>query len=473
MLPHEESSWLSIAHCAQELSTLDPERFVDEVLPYMLTALRVWPDALRTPLTPWLDQLANEEGAHPCLALVRCLDRSPSANNLAKTIKRIVCDTSLKDVTILRGDKINNLKLYMLSNSPMMPSLKTLHLGSASYNVKKLHLFGKMSSLTALHANFAASHGDDIIEVLETHGRLPALEALWMGFSGVALEGVRRLACASHLRELALWSNPGIKTAGVQALCAGALADAPLELLNLGGCDVDADGVALLARQRWPLTHLLLWANSLGADQIASLASAPLLSTLTLLNIADSQFVDDALAPLLARRGASALRELWLARCPEIGLASLEAAARGDILRQLHVLHLEGSELSDPARCGALTAALDGGQLTTLHMSNTSCGDAGARALASAQLPALRRLDLSNNQLTAEGLGALLRSAWIGELEALDLSANGLTPSVIPHIADAATRLARLHITVQTAQQAELGESMQRYMPHVILGKWA
>jgi Leucine-rich repeat (LRR) protein len=70
----------------------------------------------------------------------------------------------------------------------------------------------------------------------------------------------------------------------------------------------------------------------------------------------------------------------------------------------------------------ALLAGLSGGSIAQLFLRSNGLDDTSAAALAAADLPALRTLDLSNNQLTNVGLAALLEAPWITQLEVLDIS---------------------------------------------------
>jgi uncharacterized protein (TIGR02996 family) len=133
---------------------------------------------------------------------------------------------------------------------------------------------------------------------------------------------------------------------------------------------------------------------------------------------------------------------------------------------QLDVLDLSGAPLAQAgpdALPRALASLPQRDRLRELRLAGCGIGTAGAAALASVRLPALERLDLSNNQLGDDGLAALLggpllssvrhlglsnnsirerggvalaASAWSGTPETLDLSGNALGPDTLEALAD-------------------------------------
>jgi hypothetical protein len=247
------------------------------------------------------------------------------------------------------------------------------------------------------------------------------MERLWMGVTALMQEHAALLASCGALEELAIWSNLMIADEGFEVMCDGALADAPLTSLNVGGCGLTLPSFARLAASRWPLRSLYWWGNSIGAAELELLAGSRVIEGLQQLNIGDGRMGGGALAPLLSRRGPSALRELWLARGGEIGAAGMEAGVSGEVLRGLAALHTEMCRWEERA-FPALLAGLSGGSIAQLFLRSNGLDDTSAAALAAADLPALRTLDLSNNQLTNVGLAALLEAPWITQLEVLDIS---------------------------------------------------
>ena len=281
-----------------------------------------------------------------------------------------------------------------------------------------------------------------LLDALEASGRLPALESLWMAGMGFMAADAARLGVCTRLRELAVWSSAGLGDAGVAAICE-ALREAPLTHLNVGGCGLTLSSFARLAASRWPLRSLYWWGNSIGAAELELLARSRVVEGLQQLNIGDGRMGGGALAPLLSRRGPSALRELWLARGGEIGAAGMEAGAHGEVLSGLEVLHAETCRWEERA-FPALRAGLSGGSIAQLFLRANNLDDTSAAALAAADLPALRTLDLSSNQITNIGLAALLKAPWIARLDALDVSSCLVDADMLQRAAASGVSLKRI-----------------------------
>jgi uncharacterized protein (TIGR02996 family) len=94
--------------------------------------------------------------------------------------------------------------------------------------------------------------------------------------------------------------------------------------------------------------------------------------------------------------------------------------------------------------------------LEHLNLESNHVGIAGCNALATANLPALRRLDLSKNPLRQRGLAALLRAPWAARLEWLVLASADLGPASPRHIAasPAAATLRRIDLNYANVDPA-------------------
>jgi hypothetical protein len=399
---------------------VDTGRFEAEVLPYILDRLRGWPDALRIARMDWLDEAAGQ-GDHVCLPLVRHINVEPTLRT-PKELRRMWNAPGLGEATMVSaGDgQLKTFSLDMLRGAPITPNLRELRLREGLIHRKKLGVVSELAGLRALHTG-AGERPRLLLEALGAHGMLPKMERLWMGVTALMQEHAALLASCGALEELAIWSNLMIADEGFEVMCDGALADAPLTSLNVGGCGLTLPSFARLAASRWPLRSLYWWGNSIGAAELELLAGSRVIEGLQQLNIGDGRMGGGALAPLLSRRGPSALRELWLARGGEIGAAGMEAGVSGEVLRGLAALHTEMCRWEERA-FPALLAGLSGGSIAQLFLRSNGLDDTSAAALAAADLPALRTLDLSNNQLTNVGLAALLEAPWITQLEVLDIS---------------------------------------------------
>src|SRR5262249_46538075 len=103
---------------------------------------------------------------------------------------------------------------------------------------------------------------------------------------------------------------------------------------------------------------------------------------------------------------------------------TVEPRLRSAPLANLTRLELCDSEVS-VAEVEALAASTHLGRLEALALNPARLGPAQVAALARAQLPSLRRLELSGSRTDAHDVRALLRSPLLASVESLDLSCNG------------------------------------------------
>jgi hypothetical protein len=301
-----------------------------------------------------------------------------------------------------------------------------------------------------------------LLDALEASGRLPALESLWMAGMGFLPADVARLGVCKRLRELAVWSSSGLKDTGVAALCE-ALRDAPLTHLNVGGCGLTGESVARIAQAPWRLEQLLIWGNALSEDAATVLGEHEAFGALRLLSVGRTGLSGGALAPLLSRRGAQPLRELWCDELVELSAASWSAAARGDTVRGLEMLVAERVGLRGQGALEGLVEGMDGGRMRRLVLSNNGLGAAHMLALRDARLPNLRELELNDNPLGDAGLEVLLSAGWIEGLEVLKVSGYGLSMAAVELLRAQAPRLGalrELHMHVNGMSDEALREAL-------------
>ncbi len=208
--------------------------------------------------------------------------------------------------------------------------------------------------------------------------REPSFQALagvdWL-FCALETRAIQRLAAAPlQLRRFVL--NLGkLGPAGARAL-ADAVWLPQLETLELPAQSCGDAPTAALLRRGLQLRELVLRHNSLAEETAEALAQLPL-RALEVLILSYNQFTDDQLARVLANPSLGALR-------------AFEALGTGASTRT----------------CEALR---DHGHLRRLERVNLgdAVSDAGARALAEAELPALTRLQLRG--VSDQAIGALAR----------------------------------------------------------------
>jgi uncharacterized protein (TIGR02996 family) len=108
--------------------------------------------------------------------------------------------------------------------------------------------------------------------------------------------------------------------------------------------------------------------------------------------------------------------------------ACAEDLARSAVLRRVRRLSLVSNVIRN-ADVTALASSPHLVNLASLNLGSNHVGIAGCRALAAAELPALRRLTLTASPIKERGLEAILGAAWAGRLESLGLSGCPLGPS--------------------------------------------
>jgi uncharacterized protein (TIGR02996 family) len=107
-----------------------------------------------------------------------------------------------------------------------------------------------------------------------------------------------------------------------------------------------------------------------------------------------------------------------------------------NLMRSANLAALRSLDLSHVVLGDAGAEAIAGSRhlqhLTTLFLPNTGTGNAGAMALAgSATLSALESIDLSYNDLTERGVRALAQSRHLAHVRAVNLTGNRLGQSTI------------------------------------------
>jgi hypothetical protein len=121
---------------------------------------------------------------------------------------------------------------------------------------------------------------------------------------------------------------------------------APLDMLNLGSCQIESDGAAALAPSLTGCRALALSGNSLGDDGLRALSTSKALSSLQTLYVSDNDLTDDGLA-VLAKGTLGSLVRLSVARNEEVTSTGLAALARSKKLRKLRWLEYTDAEDGD------------------------------------------------------------------------------------------------------------------------------
>lgn len=218
-----------------------------------------------------------------------------------------------------------------------------------------------------------------------------------------------------------------------------ALVDSPtlagVTRLGLRSCGLGASEIKLLARRAWidldlhqnvlgargvehalaapsRLATLDLGSSGVGDDGALILASAPL-PALRELSLRRSNLTARSLGPLARAPGLASLRELDLS-CNALDADAVAALFDAPALPNLVALDLRETGLDDAAIVALCRSPL-ASQLASLELGQNAITATGAQALAEAELPSLRYLNVSSNPLEAAAnpLKAALKHARV------------------------------------------------------------
>ncbi len=357
-------------------------------------------------LAPTLQWIELDEAEHatvtlarnPTLLRVRGLQPyfggPPPATNAAVALFRTKHLGGLRHLSLRLG-KIGPDGMSAVADCPSLTGLEELDLyaqfaGDTSVigiirraKFGRLRVFGAdLNSLT-----------DEFAVALAEAGHLTRLRRLSLSTNGLTATGVARLCTAQHLsglERLDLSSNP------LGPAAAGHLASATfggiLRRLDVRKCELGKDGTACLFAARFPqLRELVLTENEVSVAGVRALANNRGLGSLAKLVLHQCRFSPAAIAALADLSNLPALRELHLGRQP----------LSDDTVRVL--------------LGGPLAKSLE-----TLGLWEIQMTDAGAKAIAAADLPTLRALAISSERLTEAGVRALVESKTLGGLQVLN-----------------------------------------------------
>jgi uncharacterized protein (TIGR02996 family) len=165
------------------------------------------------------------------------------------------------------------------------------------------------------------------------------------------------------------------------------------------------------------LKRLALTSSHLGAEEVESLAQAPLLGQLTDLNLSDNEIELRGVEALLASPRVAGLTNLDLDGVGELGAEGGRAFAASPYLGRLAGLSLYWAGLG-PEGVAALAAAAHLESLRRLYLNENGLGDEGVREIARApHWTGLTDLNLALNLIGPEGVGHLARSPIWPNLE--------------------------------------------------------
>jgi uncharacterized protein (TIGR02996 family) len=169
------------------------------------------------------------------------------------------------------------------------------------------------------------------------------------------------------------------------------------------------------------LTTLILDDNRITSAGCRALADSPNLPGLVRLEVYRNPQLGDEGARILCRSRHLARLERLTLSASSLGTATAEALAGSDLLANLRELDL--SHNHELANAGAVALARSGRleKLEKLNLCGCGLTSRGVRDLARGALPALRRLDLSQNGLNDQALRALASASYLSQLTELRL----------------------------------------------------
>ncbi|MEM1349586.1 MAG: hypothetical protein AAGI01_13570 [Myxococcota bacterium] len=488
--------------CALMEMSSDHE-LTERVVPYVLSHLDAWPDAMRTCPAHWLNQLALGEDDHPGLRCVRAVRHERAT---PEVVRGIVSSAHLIHPRHIElSGELRDEDVAMLLHHERLGEVRRLDL---SHNLLTDHSARALARAESARALTALSLDDNRIgtqgaqEVLMSP-HLIGLVELGLGENLPGEEGARALYRRMFtrpdghrtLKTLRLGgrserggSSGGIGWGGLSYILHGEAHTTSrpqkvfeyIEELSLaanlhGAADAYSNAIRstppLELAQQMPAVHTLdLCANQLGPDHLSTLLAGGLPEHLSTLDLSVNRLGDQgarALADTLGPHGLPAsLTSLRLAHAM-LGGASLEHMTEAQWWTGLEELVLSGNPF---ARSHALRALLDAepGALRALALGQCRLEYADTYALARAEcLRQLERLILYANEFDDRSLTLLATSYTLTQLKLLDLSSNPFTDRGVRALAGGALCQGLEELSLQDTATSD--EGVRALVSHGVL----
>jgi uncharacterized protein (TIGR02996 family) len=303
---------------------------------------------------------------------------------------------------------------------PLWERLTTLSLSSIGLRhdeAEALLTNPRLGGLISLDLSY--NHACRCGPILAQATNLSGLQEVRLEYTGLGVEGITDLVATDNC---ASWSSLCLTDNWIGDEGVAALARSP-HLGPLGGLDLCANGITdagvrALAGARWlsSIQRLDLSHNGIGPEGLPALLARTTPGVLHTLKVGRG-----CLPALAESRVMPGLLALDLDDDGEIALPELQTLlGRAESLRRLDLSYCQlGPELAE------VLAAVELPSLRELNLSGNQLGDGGMKALAGAPwLSRVRKLGLDGNEITAAGLQALLDSPGLGSLLILDLGNN-------------------------------------------------
>ncbi len=303
----------------------DDDLLRDHLLPYVISSLRRWPDAIAPAPQRWIEDLM-EGRDNPRITAARSLSLLyANHNHLAHRGIAALANspyvTGLRDLT-LQSVPLSAQGAAMLSNTSQLDGLRHVHIKAYKLTAESLHYM--------------------------TGARwLPNLMSLGLEYATLDEPRARRLI--EHLDHAPLrllhLDNSRVPTALAFALATSPL-PATIEALHLSGAELLAQGAYALATAPFQRLRVLYLAGArVGDEGVESLLAAPWMEQVTHLDLAYNKLSLRAARAIAQAPALSSLRELSLYG-NHIGDDGAAALAQSPHLRQLDTLRLELNEIT-------------------------------------------------------------------------------------------------------------------------------
>jgi uncharacterized protein (TIGR02996 family) len=272
---------------------------------------------------------------------------------------------------------------------------------------------------------------------------LPLVRSLFLGGSDLT---------ADHARILATAVDPSFLT-GVR-------------YLNLAWTPVGDEGIGSLAHCDGlaNLSGLSLVGAAVGPGGLMRLGRSPILTNLRSLSIGSRWITTDAARALVNNAQPPRLTELDL-DLGEIRSAGLTTLAEAPSLANLIILNVVDNQIG-PTGVEALSRSQYLTRLRRLDLSSNRIGTRGAEALAASPLLAgLVYLNVGYCRITPAGIRALARSPHVANLEHLELGENTIGPEGAQALVDAPhlRKLRVLDLTNTPLRKRDVAALRERY----------
>ena len=192
-----------------------------------------------------------------------------------------------------------------------------------------------------------------------------------------------------------------------------------------------------------PIARLELELNgtTLDAKTLRKWARSPALECLTALRLRRCEIDDEGAEALLRSAHLKGVHQLDLSsnRLSVQAMRALLDAPHFSSLSSLSLSYNYG--LGDEATRLLASSPLCG-QLASLRLASCSVTIAGCRALAAAPLDQIRHLRLGSNDLEDEAIGVVASAPWFSQLREFDCNNNGITDAGVAAIAASTERVA-------------------------------